>query len=135
MKAKTAAALVLALSAVASAQKPEQLLGTWRGTSTCTDRVAAPACNDETVVYEFTPGAKPGVIRWVADKIVDGKRDSMGELELSWDAAESCWKSVFESPRMKSVWKLSVDGTHLTGTLQQVPGNQTTRKIDAKREH
>ena len=45
--------------AAAKTPGPAELIGTWRGTSTCTDRVAAPACNDETVVYEFSAGPKP----------------------------------------------------------------------------
>jgi hypothetical protein len=71
---------------------PAQLIGVWRGTSICTDRVAAPACHDETVVYEFT------------------------------------------SPRVKSVWRLSVDGARLSGTARLLPGNKTIRKLDLRKE-
>ena len=31
------------------------------------------------VVYTFTAGATPGAVRWKADKIVDGKREAMGD--------------------------------------------------------
>jgi hypothetical protein len=113
---------------------PEELIGVWRGTSICTDRVAAPACNDETVVYEFSAGAKPGTVHWAADKLVDGKRDRMGEFDLAYDTAEACWKAEFNAPRVKIVWRLSVDGTHLTGTGRLLPGNETVRKIDAKKQ-
>ncbi|HMD36494.1 MAG TPA: hypothetical protein VKH42_16065 [Vicinamibacterales bacterium] len=133
------AIIVCALAAASAyAQKPTgdpaSLLGTWRGTSTCTDRRAAPACADEVVVYEFKPGSEAGAVRWLADKIVDGKRESMGEVELRWDGAESVWKAEFSSPRVKSVWKLSVDGPHLTGRAQLLPGNETIRRIDVKKE-
>lgn len=116
------------------ASSPEQLLGLWRGTSLCTDRVAAPACNDETVVYEFTRGAKEGVVHWAADKVVNGERLRMGEMDASYDAAASCWKAEFESPRGKSVWHLHLDGTHLTGDAQLQPGDRTIRKLDLRRE-
>jgi hypothetical protein len=45
-------ALVLAgaLLHAADDHTPQELVGTWKGTSTCTDRVAAPACRDEVVV-------------------------------------------------------------------------------------
>ena len=43
--------------------------GVWRGTSTCSDRVAAPGCHDEVVVYEFTPGAKPGTRRCMSSPL------------------------------------------------------------------
>src|SRR3954469_10254751 len=80
---------------------PSQLIGVWRGTSTCTDRVAAPACHDETVVYEFTAGRARGSVRWAADKVVNGQRQRMGELDLSYDKTEACWKAEFSSPRVK----------------------------------
>jgi hypothetical protein len=113
---------------------PSQLIGVWRGTSTCTDRVAAPACHDETVVYEFTAGRARGSVRWAADKVVNGQRQRMGELGLSYDKTEACWKAEFSSPRVKSVWRLTVEGTHLTGTARLLPGNETVRKVDARKE-
>jgi len=114
-------------------RKPSEILGTWRGTSTCTDRVAAPACNDEVIVYDFTPGQKPGTVLWKADKIVDGKREPMGEMDVTYDAGEKCWKGEFSSPRVHSVWCLMVEGSHLTGTGRLLPGKQTIRKIDARK--
>ena len=113
---------------------PSQLIGVWRGTSSCTDRVAAPACHDETVVYEFTAGRARGSVRWAADKVVNGQRQRMGELDLSYDKTEACWKAEFSSPRVKSVWRLTVEGTHLTGTARLLPGNETVRKVDARKE-
>jgi len=107
-----------------------QLSGTWRGTSTCTDRVAAPACNDETVVYEFSAGPKPGVVHWKADKIVNGQRVPMGEFDVEYDKTEACWKAEYHGPRVTSVWRLTVKDGHLTGTGRQLPGNQTIRKLD-----
>jgi len=114
---------------------PEQLIGLWRGTSVCTDRVAAPACQDETIVYEFTGGTQPGTVRWSADKVVDGKRESMGDpLDLTYDNTEKCWKVEFSTPRVKVVWRLAVDGRHLTGTARLLPGNEAVRKVDARKE-
>ncbi|HKQ97083.1 MAG TPA: hypothetical protein VJV75_04335 [Candidatus Polarisedimenticolia bacterium] len=113
---------------------PSELLGTWRGTSTCTDRVAAPACHDEVVVYDFTPGAKPGLVRWKADKVVDGQRATMGELELSYDAGAACWYAEFVSPRARTAWCLVVDGEHLTGTGRLLPGRETVRRIDVRKD-
>jgi hypothetical protein len=113
---------------------PAELLGTWRGTSTCSDRVAAPACHDEVVVYEFTAGATPGTVHWVADKIVDGVREPMGEFDLAYDAAEACWKADYVNPRVHLVWRVTVDGARLTGTGRLLPGNQTVRTLDARRD-
>ena len=129
-----AAVIVLLTQPARTPPGPEQLLGLWRGTSVCTDRVAAPACNDETVVYEFTRGAGPGIVHWAADKVVNGKREPMGEMDLAYDAAEGCWKAEFNSPRVKSVWRLSVDGSHLTGTGRLLPRNETIRKLDLRKD-
>ena len=122
------------LTAAAGDHAPSELLGTWRGTSTCTDRVAAPACRDETVVYDFTTGTKPGRVTWKADKVVDGKREPMGEIELAYDAREKCWAAEIRSARVQSRWCLTVDGTHLTGTGRLLPGRQMIRKIDAHKD-
>jgi len=114
---------------------PEPLIGLWRGTSICADRVAAPACQDETIVYEFKAGPQPQTVRWAADKVVNGKRESMGDpLDVTYDTTEKCWKAEFTSPRGKVVWRLAVDGQHLTGTAHLLPGNHTVRKVDAHKQ-
>lgn len=132
------AAVMAAAGSVARARSeevgPAQLIGTWRGTSLCTDRVAAPACHDETVVYEFTAGSQAGTVHWAADKVVNGQRERMYELELAYDQAEACWKAEFSSPRVRGVWRLAVDGARLAGTGHLLPGNETVRKVDARRE-
>jgi hypothetical protein len=131
-------AAVLAAAALAHAQSdsatPAQLIGTWRGTSLCTDRVAAPACKDETVVYEFTAGSKAGMVHWVADKVVDGERLTMGELDAEYDKTEGCWKSEFSAPRVKTVWCLVVDGDRLSGTGRLLPGKEMIRKMELRRD-
>jgi hypothetical protein len=128
-----ASVLPLALAAPVAAGTAAPL-GVWRGTSTCTDRVAAPACRDEVVVYEFKVGAKAGTVHWQADKVVDGERQTMGEMDLAYDAELACWKGEFVSPRVHSVWCLVVDGAHMTGTAWVLPGKQTIRKIDVRRD-
>ncbi len=120
--------------AATEAPSPATPLGVWRGTSTCSDRVAAPVCHDEAVVYEFTTGAQAGTVHWKADKLVDGQRARMGKMDLVYDADEACWKAEFSSQRLHSVWCLVVDGTHMTGTGRLFPGMQTIRKIDVRKD-
>jgi hypothetical protein len=130
----------LALGVMPAAAQPrenpavESLLGTWRGTSTCTDKVAAPACQDETVIYDVRRGDKPGHAILAAHKIVNDQRVPMGELDFAWDAAEACWRSDFASPRVTSRWCLVVAGDRLTGTARLLPGNQVIRRVQANRE-
>jgi hypothetical protein len=126
---------VLAIPSIAwAAQRnhsASELLGTWDGTSVCTDRVAAPACKDEVVIYDFMAAEKPGVVHWNADKIVEGKRLPMGELDLVYDDSEGCWKAEFSSPRMHMVWSVIVKGSALSGNATLLPGKQVVRKIEA----
>ena len=58
----TALALLALLQSVPVGDVRE-IVGTWQGTSTCTDRVAAPACSDEVAVYEIADTATRGVAR------------------------------------------------------------------------
>jgi hypothetical protein len=116
-----------------TAGDPTTILGTWRGTSICVDRAAAPACTDETVVYELTPGKAPGTVHWVADKTVNGQRLPMGELDLIYDAADARWEATFTNPRVTVEWWLSVAGPTMTGGARLMPTKQTVRKIDLKK--
>lgn len=111
-----------------------ELIGTWEGTSTCTDRVLTPACKDEIAVYEFTAGAQPGTAHWVADKVVDGKRVTMGEMDMTYDPGDACWKSEFKSATAHVVWCLKVDGAKLTGSAWHLPGKQVVRKVDTHKK-
>src|SRR6478672_10333636 len=108
----TCVALVYpSISRAAQSDHPaSELLGTWRGTSVCTDRVAAPACKDETVVYDFSAGAKPETVHWKADKIVDGKRVPMGEFDLVYSRNDSCWRAELTTRRFRMVWCVVVEG-------------------------
>ena len=76
----------LSASAAPSDHKPSELIGTWRGTSTCTDRVAAPACHDEVVVYRITPVKGSDSLSMDALKIVNGKEEEMGVLSCAFAA-------------------------------------------------
>ncbi len=130
-----AAAIALAAPAAAGRAAPDGIrqaapTGTWRGTSTCSDLVALPACHDEVVVYEFTAGARSGTVHWKAGKIVDGRREPMGELDLTYDPTSTCWTADVVSPQVHSVWCLVVEGTHMTGTGQRLPGKQIVRKVE-----
>jgi hypothetical protein len=113
----------------------DEIVGTWSGSSVCVDRQAAPACNDEQVVYEInaSPG-KPNTVTVKADKVVDGKRVSMGVLEFTHDAKSSSWTSEFETPRVHALWRLTVTGAMLAGTLTLLPSKAVVRKIDLRKD-
>ena len=111
-----------------------ELTGLWRGTSVCTDRVAAPACRDEVVIYEFTPGADEKAVHWKADKVVNGKREPMGEFDLVYDRPDACWKAEFRNARVSVVWCLAPAGDAMVGSAWMLPGKQRVRKVEARRD-
>jgi hypothetical protein len=121
-------------AAVARSAGAERIVGTWRGFSTCTDRVAAPACNDEQVVYEIVaaPG-KPNTVTVKADKVVDGKRVPMGALDFALDK-DGLWTSEFETPRVHARWQLVPSGTTMTGRLTLLPSKAVVRRLELKRD-
>src|SRR5262245_32002557 len=92
-----------------------EFLGTWRGTSTCANGAIATACKDEIVVYEVRPSETPQAALLKADKIVDGQRVPMGELEFVYNEKEGCWRSEFNTPRVHGVWCLVIEGPDMTG--------------------
>jgi hypothetical protein len=113
----------------------DEIVGTWSGSSVCVDRRAAPACNDERVVYEInaSPG-KPNTLTANADKVVDGKRVSMGVLEFTHDAKSGSWTSELDTPRVHALFRLTVNGEMMTGTLTLLPSKAVVRKIDLRKD-
>jgi len=112
----------------------DKIVGTWRGTSTCVDRVAAPSCTDEQVVYEVVAAADaPEKVTIKGDKIVDGKRVFMGELEYTL-ASDGSWTAEFQSPRVHSQWRLVVDGNRMSGTAILLPSKAVVRRMALERK-
>jgi hypothetical protein len=126
-----AVALVCAGTASArSADAVDAIVGTWRGASLCTDRRVAPACSDEVVIYDILRIAgRAGTVTVNADKVIDGKREPMGSLEFTFDAAHGRWSTDIETPRVRATWSLVVAGTSMTGTMVQLPVNAAVRRM------
>jgi hypothetical protein len=132
--AAAALALALAAGSPAAPSRRDEILGTWKGTSTCVDRARHPACKDEVVVYEFRE--KAGAAETVllqADKIVDGQRLTMGELDVVWNAGEGAWLGEFRNQNVHILWKYVVHGTSMEGTLVDLPDRNLIRRVSVKR--
>jgi hypothetical protein len=119
----------------ASGGPVDEIVGTWRGSSVCVDRQAAPACTDEQVIYEIvaSPG-QPDSVTVTADKVVDGKRVPMGSLDFTHEATSRSWTSELETPRMHALWRLSVSGTTLSGNLTLLPSKAVVRRVDLRKD-
>ncbi len=112
-----------------------EIVGTWRGTSICSDKKAAPSCNDEQVIYDVVVNkAKPDAVIVKADKVVNGKRDPMGDLDFTYDAKSGSWTAEFENPRTHNIFRLIVKGDVIAGTLTMLPSNAVVRKIDLRKD-
>ena len=132
--AAAALTLAIALDSPAEPARRDEILGTWTGTSTCVDRTRHPACKDEVVVYEFREkSGAPDSVSLQADKIVDGQRVTMGELDFAWDSGEGAWLGEFRIRNNHGLWKFVVHGTSMEGTLVDLPEKNLVRKVAVKR--
>ena len=100
------------------AQGKVAIAGTWRGQSSCEQKQSA--CREETVVYKFSPlQDKPGSFSVSADKIVDGKAVNMGTLEFRYVQGEHALVCEYA----QGIWRLSVEGEKMEGTLTRPDGS------------
>jgi hypothetical protein len=109
---------------VAQPGKDRDVIGTWEGESICTVRPSA--CHDEHVIYEITEAGKAN-LKMSADKVVNGERQNMGDLECSYNG------KTLSCPFAKGVWAFDVSGTKMTGTLKLTDGT-LFRKVDVKKK-
>lgn len=87
-----------------------EILGTWRGNSTCA--VKESACRDETNIYRISqiPG-KPGFVQVAGSKLVDGQDVEMGKLTWVYDVQTRLLTSPDGS------FRFSLQGNKLDGNL------------------
>ena len=105
-----------------------QIVGTWRGNSTC--MVKDSPCHDETNVYRFAeiPG-KADRVSVTASKVVEGKEIVMGTSEWKYDQE----KRVLEWEGPHGTFRLTVQGEKMEGTLTD-KDDAVYRRILLKKE-
>ena len=91
------------------------LTGTWKGTSIC--QIKSSPCNDEIAVYHIAKGTKAGTFHVVANKVVNGKEEDMGESDYTFNAADNSFNSYIE--QYKVTIKFIVKGNSMEGTLMR----------------
>ena len=96
------------------------VIGTWEGESICTVRPSA--CHDEHVIYEIKAGSEKK-FTMSADKVVNGERQNMGDLDCSYDG------KILSCPFAKGVWAFEISGTKMKGTLKLMDGT-LFRKVE-----
>lgn len=128
-------ALALALCASSVHAQAAAIVGSWRGTSTCMDMEHWPACHNEQVIYDVRSGpGTPDTVTLRADKVVNGAREFMGESDFSF-APDSTWVSEYQAGSSRARVVLRIAGTHMTGTLVDVPSGRTVRQLALDRVH
>jgi hypothetical protein len=127
------AAFVIASVHVSVCVAQAPIVGTWQGTSTCADKVAFPACNDEVVVYVVSAlGAASDSVTLRADKLVGDAREFMGELLFGKDSS-GAWHADLRTARYRGRWTLTIDGDRMTGILVDLPSGQQVRHVSLRR--
>ena len=108
------------------------IVGSWRGTSICVDKVNFPACKDEQVIYDVRQnGSARDTVTVRADKVVNGVREFMAEFDFH--RADSTWVAEYQNPRTRIQIVLRVRGAHMTGVLTDEPSGRRVRDIKLER--
>ena len=112
-----------------------KLVGNWSGESLCVNKEKFPACNDEQVIYRVSiaPG-KSDTLTVTADKLVNGKPETMGTSDFVYDAQKRTLVSEIKGPRWHLIVELAVKGDLLEGTLSTLPDRTLVRRIKVKKD-
>lgn len=120
---------LLTLCALPLTAQRSIIVGSWRGTSTCVDKVHWPACHDEVVIYDVTPfGSTADSVKLRADKVVNGVRDFMGDSYFVF-TADSSWVARLQMGRDPGRIVLRINGSHMAGTLTDVTSGRAIRAL------
>ena len=105
-----------------------QLTGDWTGESICVGEVGA--CKDEQVVYHVSVDPTDQTkVKIGADKMVNGKPDFMGDIDLKFNATNNTLTGELNGPRYRGVWEFTVKGNLMWGTLSLLPEKRIVRQI------
>ena len=134
-------ALVLALEAGVAAPAPgaggapkAEILGLWKGTSTCTKVEGNEFCRDETIVYNFIEvQGQPATVSLKAARIVDGVVIRAFNLYVTYRPEKGQWTGEFDRDGGRAVWAYVVSGDALTGTGMLLPDLTIVRNVTAMR--
>ncbi|PYS52918.1 MAG: hypothetical protein DMF68_00675 [Acidobacteria bacterium] len=121
------------LSGVQANDDVSKLVGNWTGDSTCVGNV--PSCHDEKVIYRIAKLDEQDKVRITADKIVNGKPETMGVLDFKYDKEKSTLVNEFTNSRYHAVWELMVKGDTMEGTLTLLPDKTIVRRVKVKKDN
>lgn len=109
------------------------LVGNWTGESICTG--AFPACHDEKVIYRIPKAPdRSGKVTITADKIVNGKPETMGVLDFNYDGDKDTLVCEFTRGTTHGLWEFKVKEDTMEGTLVVLPAKTLARRVKLKKE-
>ena len=124
--------LVLLLTMPFSAAQTTSLAGDWTGESICVGD--NPSCHDEKIVYHISiDPTDPTKVKIAADKIVDGKPDPMGVIDLKYDPGKQTLTGETQSARYRLWWEFNIKGNIIEGTLSVLPDKTIARRIKVQK--
>ena len=109
-----------------------KLVGDWTGESICVGN--NPSCHDEKVIYHVAIAGAPDKIKIAADKIVDGKPEPMGVLDLKYDASKQILTGETQTARYHLWWEFTIKGDVMEGTLSLLPDKTIARHIKVQKK-
>lgn len=119
--------------AVAVNDDGSSLVGNWTGESLCVGN--RPACHDEKVIYRIAKAPdEAGNVTITADKIVNGKPESMGSLDFKYDREKQTLTCDFTRGTTHGLWEFTISGTTMEGTLVTLPDKTVARRVKVKKE-
>jgi Protein of unknown function (DUF3224) len=111
-----------------AAAQTTSLAGDWTGESICFGN--NPSCHDEKVLYHISIDSSDSTkVKIAADKIVDGKPDPMGDIDLKYDQSKQTLTGETQTPRYRLRWEFNIKGNIIEGGLYVLPDRATGRKI------
>jgi hypothetical protein len=111
-----------------------EILGLWKGTSTCAKIEEHEFCNDETIVYNFVDiPSQPATVALKAARIVDGTMQRTFDLYFTYRPETRKWTCEFTRPQGRAVWEYVIEGDGLTGSAKLLPDLTVVRNVAAKR--
>ena len=127
-------ALLVAMETSVAATPKVEILGLFKGASTCTKVEGNEFCHDEVIVYNFVdvPG-QPATVALKAARIVDGTVLRAFDLYVTYRPETGRWTCEFDRDKARAVWSFVVSADGLTGTAMLLPELKIVRNVTAKR--
>src|SRR5437588_1637960 len=124
--------VILLLSMPFGVAQTTSLTGNWTGESICVGNNRS--CHDEKVVYHISVDpADSTKVKIAADKIVDGKPEPMGVIDLKYDPGKQSLTGETQTARYRLWWEIVIKGNVMECMLSVLPDKTIARRIKVQK--